>query len=939
MTTYYIIKKQAIESIEDPELRALVIKATTEQPALRATPTSPGGSRFERVKAERNRTVAATREAFIRKGFTREQVDRATEFLLEKRTSVKRDIEGRQARLKPFQKKQREEAIREAQARGEIVARTPEELERLKTISKEQRVKEAKRKLVLERAKKTISEQREVSERESILPTPSVEKVSEVGFPTGFVPERPEAKQETISLMPKRVAIPEKERTLFNTRATISAADAGVSAIDLKPIDFKFESREEIVKLAAAIPTDRVTRKERIETPLLFAEKERGGLGGFKATLALSPIFLKEGVEKLLEAKEDIVAFSILTAIAPPVAAAVGAYFVTTSIPPLVQEVRERGLIQTIVTEAPTLGAFVLGARAGIAVRPRVKAITFDIKAGEFTERITAKGKGFQRQDFVEVAGVKETQLTIGGKPISKAGQEFLLAKPGLGEAEFKPTPRGERAVKEVTRKELGDILTEMEKGGISKAETQKFDVFRPRETQKQVLSSAEPTTALKFATGLQSLRLPTTKTTQRALPGALKEAELKGLFVEKGELAKLEPTKFFHAGEVPPAAVLAKGERLFAFTERRLAEGRVIREGKGKVFEFESTDFGVDIFPRAERAKVFARPVPREGGGFRVITSQAPEFIIKSIASEKVVIGKKVGVPRGKIPGEEVLFLEPAELIRPAPLDVFGDVRTSRIPRPKIRVKERAEAIRRIRIRPSVSPFAITSVGVETGAVAGVGVGALPGVPTNLISQAQFGKPLEIPIIDTGVAAIPAVDVRQRVIQDTRQDQAVIPILDLDTTTPPRPPPDPFRPPPETPPPKKVPGEKVPVATIFGFTPPKPKIIKRKGYNVVVKKRDKGFVRVNEQPLPKNRAFNKGASVVDNTVSKSFKIVRGGDTQLDDVGVRPLQDKFRPRIGKTKLPKGTYVEKNAFAIDSFGEYMGITAKGIKARREQRRLF
>ena len=102
--------------------------------------------------------------------------------------------------------------------------------------------------------------------------------------------------------------------------------------------------------------------------------------------------------------------------------------------------------------------------------------------------------------------------------------------------------------------------------------------------------------------------------------------------------LPQPKSSTFFTASTISPAETLAAGKTLFAFRTKELAEGRAIKEKEGKVFEFKSSDFQVDIFPGAKTPKVFARPIPKEGGGFKTITSTEPEFIIRSLTQEKPV-------------------------------------------------------------------------------------------------------------------------------------------------------------------------------------------------------------------------------------------------------------------------------------------------------------
>ena len=101
------------------------------------------------------------------------------------------------------------------------------------------------------------------------------------------------------------------------------------------------------------------------------------------------------------------------------------------------------------------------------------------------------------------------------------------------------------------------------------------------------------------------------------------------------------------------------------------------------------------------------------------------------------------------------------------------------------------------------------------------------------------------------------------------------------------------------------------------------------KYYDVYVregeKRRDR-FIKANKTPLPKNKALNFGGRIVDDTVSASFKLQRSDKKvkpQQDDFNFF-LADKFRQPKGKTKLPLGTWVEKNNYRIDSLGELQGI---------------
>ena len=45
------------------------------------------------------------------------------------------------------------------------------------------------------------------------------------------------------------------------------------------------------------------------------------------------------------------------------------------------------------------------------------------------------------------------------------------------------------------------------------------------------------------------------------------------------------------------------------------------------------------------------------------------------------------------------------------------------------------------------------------------------------------------------------------------------------------------------------------------------------------------------------------------------------------------MKDKFRGRIGKSKLPPKVFVEKSKFAIDSPGERLGIPFNPLRIQR------
>ncbi len=105
-------------------------------------------------------------------------------------------------------------------------------------------------------------------------------------------------------------------------------------------------------------------------------------------------------------------------------------------------------------------------------------------------------------------------------------------------------------------------------------------------------------------------------------------------------------------------------------------------------------------------------------------------------------------------------------------------------------------------------------------------------------------------------------------------------------------------------------------------------------------------FIRVRKRLLPKQRAINLGARVVDNTTARTFRVKRRGTTTLSDTNRFPLKDKFRGVKGKSKLDPRSFVEKSKFAIDSPGERLGIPfnplriprLKEAQARKQARRI-
>lgn len=90
-------------------------------------------------------------------------------------------------------------------------------------------------------------------------------------------------------------------------------------------------------------------------------------------------------------------------------------------------------------------------------------------------------------------------------------------------------------------------------------------------------------------------------------------------------------------------------------------------------------------------------------------------------------------------------------------------------------------------------------------------------------------------------------------------------------------------------------------------------------GFIVLVKKRGK-LTRMNKALLPKNRAWNKLIRIIDNTPQASGIILRKGKTRMPDVRISKDIRKFRGRKGRSKLVRGSIVEKNKARFDRRGE-------------------
>lgn len=196
------------------------------------------------------------------------------------------------------------------------------------------------------------------------------------------------------------------------------------------------------------------------------------------------------------------------------------------------------------------------------------------------------------------------------------------------------------------------------------------------------------------------------------------------------------------------------------------------------------------------------------------------------------------------------------------------------------------------------------------------------------------------VPRLDTVVQSRVGVVSRLGTGQVARQDVGVVPQLDLvtvprssviprggtslvpDVGVPGRPPPPPG-------------------PVLFPLFGGRESVRSRRGFDTFVKsKGSKKFFKANKRPLPRNRAFNLGSEVVDGSVSATFRVKKTPgkvSTLLPEDKVLRNRRKFRKPKGSSKLRgAGTFIEKNAFRIDSPGELRGITAKGLLALKRRR---
>lgn len=104
------------------------------------------------------------------------------------------------------------------------------------------------------------------------------------------------------------------------------------------------------------------------------------------------------------------------------------------------------------------------------------------------------------------------------------------------------------------------------------------------------------------------------------------------------------------------------------------------------------------------------------------------------------------------------------------------------------------------------------------------------------------------------------------------------------------------------------------------------------KAYNVLVKDKDKKFVKVNKRPQTYYQAISLGQEAVDNSAARSFILkISGGQPGEPESNYVFNESKLR----FSKKNARVFVEKTAYAIDTPGEIRGISAKGWLAQRRK----
>lgn len=105
-------------------------------------------------------------------------------------------------------------------------------------------------------------------------------------------------------------------------------------------------------------------------------------------------------------------------------------------------------------------------------------------------------------------------------------------------------------------------------------------------------------------------------------------------------------------------------------------------------------------------------------------------------------------------------------------------------------------------------------------------------------------------------------------------------------------------------------------------------------GYSVFVKKRrNRRYTAVKNYVLSNAQAINLARYIADNTPIASSKVIPVKKKINKIFKKKVSSQKFRKPKGKSKLGRGTVVEKRKYRIDTAGEKAGITVKGLLSKR------
>ncbi len=609
-------QRAAINKIQNPELRERIEKLVRESPQEVIQVTSPGGSRFLRVKQQKNVFVSGVRKGLTQEGFSQAEVTQATEFLLEKREAVKRDIEGRQARLKPFEAKQRKEAKAASEARGEITL-TRKELAELKGKTSSQRQDALnllleKRKLTTERKQRLTKKQDDFIPPKTIstggvpltlLGDPRNLEVKARDLSGGFTPRRPIAPQETEVRQPVGIAQLRGE-TRFGSGA------------EIQPNIF----REQEFDLSGTTP-EGLLRTIELGKTFTAERRERTIAAGGVAAFGTQLVF--EGIPKAAKAAPEAAAFGALALISPPAAAIVGTAALGLSIPGLQTQIATKGLAGAVATELPSFALFGAAGKGGVKLRTSgiIRKPVSEISFSEFEAKVTDPSFTFDAKPFVIVQEGKTPaflQRTLKGEIITPRQQDVLLQEVRAAQELPEPT-----TLKEL-RFELGRIES---RRGITREQARQQDIFRPQteeslfvepsreglvtpgalggKVRQTQLRESFPTTAQKAAFLLQNIpRQQPKPTVQLSLFPRGKKAQA-GLLQQDFNLGEV----LRGAGEGIRRSV-PRARELPRIAEARIAEARIAEARTGFPLSFST-----DIFQGVEQDRITAQRAEQQTG------------------------------------------------------------------------------------------------------------------------------------------------------------------------------------------------------------------------------------------------------------------------------------------------------------------------------------